>query len=101
MARGMRLTIDTQENLTPEQKAEVFNLYESLGWFFFLTEPTAVIKKDELPEIHLEQGEKSPGQRLRAVLWRSWEQAGKKDDFELFYRRFMERVIEQVKEKLV
>jgi hypothetical protein len=102
MSRGIRLTVDTQEDLTAEQKAEVFNLYENLGWFFFLKEPTAVIKRDELPEIRLEKGEKSPGQRLRAALYVYWEQrTDKKDDFELFYRRWMERAIDGIKEMLV
>lgn len=100
MARFIRLTIDTQETLTPAQKAEMFDLYERVGYFFFLDQPNTQIKTDDLPEIQLEDGEKSPSQRLRAVLFIFWQQRGLKDDFELFYRRWMERMIEQVKQQL-
>src|SRR5436190_12358280 len=100
MSKFVRLTIDTQETLTPEQKSELFDLYESVGYFFFLKQPETTIKTDELPEIHLEDGEKSPSQRLRAVLYIYWQQRKLKDDFELFYRRWMERCISQIKEQL-
>lgn len=101
MAKFVRLTVDTQETLTPGQKSELFDLYESVGYFFFLQQATVTIKTDDLPEIHLEDGEKSPSQRLRAVLYIWWQQNGSKDDFELFYRRWMERTIDKVKETLL
>lgn len=103
MSKFVRLTVDTQETLTPEQKSELFDLYESVGYFFFLKQATVTIKTDELPEIHLDQdaGEKSPSQRLRAVLFIYWKQKGSKDDFELFYRRWMERCIDQIKQQLL
>lgn len=44
---------------------------------------------------------KTPAQRLRAVLFVWWEQLGRpNDDFELFYRMKMEKIIDLVKEKL-
>lgn len=100
MVRHARIVVDTQENLTADQLSKLFALHEKPGWFFFLPAPDGKIKTDDLPEIKLEDGEKSPGQRLRASLYVWWEQKGKPDDFELFYRRHMERIIEQVKEKL-
>ena len=100
MAKFVRLTVDTQETLTAEQKSELFDLYESVGHFFFLKSADVKIKTDDLPEIHVEEGEKTPSQRLRAVLFIYWKQKGIKDDFELFYRRWMERTIDQIKEQL-
>lgn len=100
MTRHARIIVDTQELITPEQLAELFALHEKVGWFFFLDKPEAVIDTAKLPDIQLEDGEKSPSQRLRAVLYIWWQQNGSKDDFELFYRRWMERTISQVKEKL-
>ncbi len=87
MARAVRITIDTQESLTPDQTSELFALYEKLGHFFFLEKPDVKIDTSTLPEIRLEAGEKSPGQRLRAALYIYWEQ---RTDI---YRRWMERAI--------
>lgn len=101
MTRHARVIVDTQELITPEQLAELFGLHEKVGWFFFLDKPVAAIDRTKLPDIQLEEGERSPSQRLRAVLYIWWQQNGSKDDFELFYRRWMERTIGQVKEKLL
>lgn len=103
MSRHARIVVDTQENLTPEQLAELFALHEKVGWFFFLGAPETKINIPELPDIHLEDGEKSPSQRLRAVLFIYHQQHQPSDgsDFELFYRRWMERAINQIKEKLL
>ena len=107
MSRYVRIVFDTQETLTPEQKAELFDLYDQTGWVYFLKAPDAEIKTEGLPEIQLEQGEKSPSQRLRGALFVFWDQnvRGKKNDaysidFELFYRQQMDRIISQVKERL-
>ena len=39
------------------------------------------------------RNEKSPSQRLRAVLYRHWEKKAIEDDFEKFYSKTMERII--------
>lgn len=69
MSRYVRIVFDTQETLTPEQKAELFDLYDNVGWMYFLQAPDTKVKTEDLPEIHLEEGEKSPSQRLRATLY--------------------------------
>ncbi len=44
---------------------------------------------------------KTPSQRLRAAMFIWWEQMGKpNDDFEIFYRMKMEKIIETVKSRL-
>jgi hypothetical protein len=43
---------------------------------------------------------KTPGQRLRAVLFVLWSQSGKPGDFEDFYRQKLESLIDQYKAKL-
>lgn len=45
-------------------------------------------------------GAKTPGQRLRAVLFILWTQSGKPGDYEDFYRQKLERLIDQYKAKL-
>ncbi len=47
------------------------------------------------------KGEKSVGQRIRAVMYRWWEQKGKPQEFELFYKIQGEKIINSIKEKLI
>lgn len=97
----IQLRVGTQE-ISAEETAKLFNLNGKLGWFTF---SEAVIEEKNiigLPEIEPEfRGEKTPGQRLRGAFFRLWEQQGKKGDFELYYKVAMERLITQVKEKLI
>jgi len=54
-----------------------------------------------IPEITAnEEDNKSPAQRLRAVLFRTWENTSKSETFEEFYRKVMEKIINQFKDKL-
>lgn len=57
-------------------------------------------KDSEVVEIHKEMEGKTPGQRLRAVLFILWKKQGEKQAFELFYSLMMEKIIEWVKRKL-
>ena len=107
MARSVRITFDTQETLTPDQKAELFDMNEKLGYLFFFDQPQAKIDTAELPPIALEEGEKSPSQRLRNTLFVYWDQKVRGAtnspyaiDFELYYRQQRDRIISQVKERL-
>jgi hypothetical protein len=43
---------------------------------------------------------KTPSQRMRAVLYRIWEQQGANEDFEVFYQNEMNKVIEHYRSKL-
>jgi hypothetical protein len=57
-----------------------------------------------IDELNLDEGEKkSPSQRLRAVIYKIWEPAHKakktKKVFTEFYRDFMEKIIQDLKEK--
>ena len=72
------------------------------GYFVFAVQET--ITAADIPNEQLEfKGDKTPGQRLRAVLFRLWEQNSSttKGDFETFYKSRMERLITQIKEKLL
>lgn len=95
----VRIQLDCQEML-PEYMAEIFSLNNKLGWFFFHEAPIKEIDTSKLPEIHFEEWEKTPGQRMRAVLYRLYERTDKKITFEQFYKEKMEQLIEMLKEKL-
>lgn len=98
--RSLKIRLYTQE-LTSEDKAHIIELQDKPGWFLFAEiEPTHVeeLPKD-LPEITLDEGEKSPSQRLRGVLYRVWEGTKRDKTFELFYRDYMEKFINNLKDK--
>lgn len=95
---SVRLTFDTQE-LTPERCASIFSLKNQMGWLIFCASSTEEI---ELPtEMPMEfKDQKTPSQRLRAVLFVEWSQLGKIGDFDSYYKRKMESFIQGVKDGL-
>lgn len=102
MANGLRLRVDTQENLSPEAMHRLMGLYNKLGWFTFnvhLIEAEDVVKLPPLKKT--EEGEKTPGQRLRAVFFRMWQQNNQNfKTADEHYRFMMEKLIEFYKDKL-
>lgn len=97
---GLRLVVDTQELDDPFQKAAVMELHNQLGWFVFAPADIQITEAD-IPKERIDSDEqKTPGQRLRAVLYVMYEKKGKVGTFEEYYRKQMERIINQVKSKL-
>lgn len=64
-----------------------------------------ITPKDEqvVPEYKVDKEiqQKHPSARLRAVIWRVWEQDGSQGDFDIYYKNSMENIIEHYKEKLI
>lgn len=54
----------------------------------------------DVKEVKGEFDSKTPGQRLRGVLFVLWEQEGKQGEFEAFYLNRMDKLIEMIKAKL-
>lgn len=84
--------------LSTEQKALVMGLMN--------TELTMLLQERgtegvvNVSEIKSEFDKKSPGQRLRNVLFVWWQQQGGKGMFDAFYIAHMEKLIDHVKAKL-
>ena len=101
--RTLRLQVDTQENLTDEQVMKVMANHDKLGYFCFLVgenkiEPEMVA---DLPELPTEKGQKTPAERLRAILWVYWDtKTNKQKASDIFYIEQMELIINKIKEKL-
>jgi hypothetical protein len=55
---------------------------------------------DALVEIKSETEAKTQSQRIRACIFVQWKQGGKKGDFNDFYNRETERIIDWLKKKL-
>jgi len=100
--RTWKVTWGTNE-LTPEQAAELVKLNQE---FCYVAIKKDAFKSRDLEIIagiqsEFEFNEKPPAQRLRAVFYRLWEQDKQGyNDFELYYRFQMEKVIEHFKSKL-
>ena len=96
---GMRIQVDTQE-LNNKEAGDIMMLKGKLGYFLFAEQPPSEEDVKNLPQIELEEGEKHPSQRLRAVLFVYWEQNKIKEPFDIFYRRKIEQFINRIKEEL-
>ena len=98
--KGLKLTVYTQE-ISPETKKDLFELLDQLGWLVFATARIQPENLVNLPEIKPEfKNEKSPAQRLKSILFVYWNQNGSKGDFEDFYKDYIEKIIQSIKEKL-
>jgi hypothetical protein len=97
--KGVNLTLHTQE-LNADQWQRIFALKGKYVVGVLASQDTPV-ESLEVPDVTPEyKGEKSPSQRLKAVLYRIWEQNGKAGEFEPYYRAKMDALIEKVKEQL-
>lgn len=95
---SINISIETQE-LSGMDMAELFSYRNALGYVTFT--PNLETKID-VPDVPVEYDSKSPSQRMRNVLYIMFEQSGKKkfDTFAQFYDVNMERLINQLKDRL-
>lgn len=100
-AKTLEIRVETQDvaTFTPDQVAQLMAAYEKQYWIAFAEQPLRAEEIDTKAEV-VERGQKTPSQRLRAVLFVLWEQKGKDGDFESYYRSKMETIIESLKGKL-
>ena len=89
------LRFNTQE-LTAEDFGELKRDLNAFGALVF--RPNEV-KIDDIPTEDVEDKQKTPSKRLRAVLFVLWKQKGS-GDFETFYKEKVEQLIGMIKEKL-
>ena len=101
---GLRLQVDTQE-LTAPDKAELMGLHNQIGWFVF--SPNS-IQVEDIPTEAVETDQKTPSQRLRAVLFIYWKKQQENNgqrftsdkDFDYYYSKTLEKLIEHYKQKI-
>jgi len=69
--RAIKLTVDSQEDLSDEEIAKVIAFYDQFGWFLFAREEREIKPEDlvNLPKVKREHDEKTPTQRLRSRLF--------------------------------
>ena len=101
---SLRLQVDTSRELSPEENALVFSLYNKSGWFLF-KEAEIQVEDIEVPEYVKEfKVEKSASEILRNRLYVYYtKKLDKKEGFEVWRKNEMDRIglhyLNQVKDK--
>jgi hypothetical protein len=94
---SIKVTIETQE-LNGQDMADLFAYRNLLGYVTFTPNAESIV---EVPKENVGDMGKSPAQRLRGVLFVAWQQSDKKfDTFQQYYDIQMERIINQIKDRL-
>jgi hypothetical protein len=96
--RSVSLRFSSTQELGTAEFAELDRLTPSQGWLLFsLNEFTEA----DVPTEDAPSDTKKPSQRVRGILYRIWESnTDMAEDFELYYRRRMERIMLKLKEEL-
>jgi len=109
---SLRIYIGTRE-LSNETMVNVFSLIKRPGYVLISTNPLNQNQVDAVEQatVNAEFNEKTPSQRLRAVVFKLWEKTQPKQingdsgnmeyvEFDLFYKRKMNEIINHLKTKL-
>lgn len=100
--RTKKLTFGTNE-VTPEQAAQLQMMVQEFCYLAIKMEPFTGEQQEVINDLKsdVDSFGKSPGQRMRGVLYRLWEQANEGYvDFNLYYQFKMEQLINHLKTKL-
>lgn len=95
--RGLSLSFHTQE-LTDQQKIDCSKYHQAFGWLLFRENE---FDAGDVPDVDAPDDSKTPGQRLRGVLYRVFEQTGReKNEWPQWYVGEMCRITDHYKGKL-
>lgn len=99
--RSYTLTFSTQE-LDPISVGELSQNLQAFGEIGFAVDEEQYDQLDklEIPDMVLEEKEKSPSERMRAVLFVLYKEKQVEKPFDTWYREYMEVIINQLKAKL-
>lgn len=100
--RSVKIELVTALEMTnPEEMAKLFSLSNEAVSIAMKVGHISDEEALNIPEPQKDyREEKSPSQRLKAVWYLLWKQQGEQGDFDTYYKRSMNRVIDQIKEKL-
>ena len=97
--KTFNLSFNTNE-LTESQLLAINQLNQKTGYLLFKDAEIQTEEKEMIDSLSPELKTKSHSQRLRAVIFKLWEKEGKPGDYDSYYAKKMERIIEHFKEKL-
>lgn len=98
--KSVTIRLETTTELDSETFKKLDENHLEMGWFVF--KPNRADAVESVPKAPAtEKHVKTPSQRLRAVLFLYWQSLDKPEaDFEVFYRKTMEEVIDHYKQSL-
>lgn len=98
--KSIKIVLGTQE-VSPGKAGELFTLLNQIATTYICPNGIDQRELDQVDKVDPEFGGKSQSQRLRNVLYVSWEQnhEGFKD-FDGYYKAMMEKIIDHYKSKL-
>lgn len=98
----LRIQFDSMESVSPEAASRVFGWIDRLGHLLFAIRQIQPEDMLKIPESEKEfKDEKSPSKRMKSVYYLLWKNNPEGyEDFELYYRFYMEREINKLKSKL-
>lgn len=99
LENGWKIQVYTPD-LAPDHVTEIATKNKTTGWFVLRANNSLSAEDIPVDDAPIEHGEKTPSQRLRAVLYVRWQQNGAKGNPDDYYRREMERLINHVKDSL-
>ena len=94
---SLSMRFETGVEMSPEEAAILFGYVKSEGWLLFSMNE---FQDSDVPKENAPETGKSPSKRLHGVLYRYWKTNIDSGDFDIFYKRKMESIIESVKKKL-
>ncbi len=92
---GLRFT--TGMEMKPEEMTLLFQYVRTEGFLLFAMNQ---FQESDIPKENCQSTEKSPAKRLRSVLFVYWKENIDNGDFEVWYKKKMESIINSIKEKL-
>jgi len=102
--RSMKISIITSSEVAPDLVAKVSEATRNSCVIAISPQPFSPSDIDaiENTKLDVDSGGKTPGQRLRAILFRMWEQNNERyDTFFDYYNAHMEKLINHYKAKLL
>lgn len=100
---SVKIVMGTYE-LNTQSAVKLFDLRKSEALMYLSSDNISQEELDALDGFKLDSEKtdgKTPSQRLRAVLYVYWKQHKQKDiEFDIFYLKYMNRLIENIKDKL-
>lgn len=98
--KTLKLTVSTARELDPEEELKILRLKQLIGWMVF---SEAEIKEEDIPDEPAPEfkSDKTPSQKLRALIFKDWEQnTNKKIPFNNYYIQEMDKYIKHRSDRL-
>jgi hypothetical protein len=99
--RSVSIAMESNLEISTPDFAILDTLVGSAGWLTYTENADAPLDNVSPPSEDAPSDRKSPSQRVRALLFLAWKQnTDQREDFEAYYRRRMERLIDLLKGEL-